>query len=183
MDSALTLHTQAFMWLVMAGFFMGGNFPECVFPGIFDIFGYGHQVGLIVSVYIAHLCLAVPPLHHDGHLASFRRCPTGLPVRARHASGFRRCKQRLVGAHCSRTRPRPELRPYESHAVDGCHLLRTLRLLLHAPRPRDPPQTFCRLADATAQAASHAFRLSTSVAYGGCWLLNRSTAMISSLCL
>ncbi|KAJ1359844.1 hypothetical protein KIN20_018659 [Parelaphostrongylus tenuis] len=48
-DSALILHTKAFSWLLMSGVFMGAEVPERFAPGVFDIFGYGHQ--------FFHLCI------------------------------------------------------------------------------------------------------------------------------
>ncbi|KAE9417398.1 hypothetical protein Angca_009137, partial [Angiostrongylus cantonensis] len=42
-DSSLILHTKAFSWLLMSGVFMGAEVPERFAPGVFDIFGYGHQ--------------------------------------------------------------------------------------------------------------------------------------------
>ncbi|KJH51467.1 hypothetical protein DICVIV_02384 [Dictyocaulus viviparus] len=48
-DTSLILHTKAFHWLLISGIFMGGHVPERFAPGVFDIFGYGHQ--------IFHLCI------------------------------------------------------------------------------------------------------------------------------
>ncbi|KAF8383024.1 hypothetical protein PRIPAC_72166 [Pristionchus pacificus] len=45
----MSVHTRAFTWLIVSGIFMGGNFPERFFPGIFDVIGYGHQ--------LFHLCV------------------------------------------------------------------------------------------------------------------------------
>ncbi|PIO70832.1 hypothetical protein TELCIR_07294, partial [Teladorsagia circumcincta] len=43
-DSSLVLHTNAFNWLMISGIFMGAKVPERFAPGLFDIFGYGHQM-------------------------------------------------------------------------------------------------------------------------------------------
>uniref|UniRef100_A0AC34RKC9 Uncharacterized protein n=1 Tax=Panagrolaimus sp. JU765 TaxID=591449 RepID=A0AC34RKC9_9BILA len=48
-DPGLSLHSSAFHWLLISGIFMGVNFPECLAPGKFDYFFYGHQ--------IFHLCI------------------------------------------------------------------------------------------------------------------------------
>lgn len=48
-DIGLPYHTSAFQWLLISGIFMGANVPECICPGLFDLFGYGHQ--------IFHICI------------------------------------------------------------------------------------------------------------------------------
>lgn len=50
-DATLHLHSQAFLWLLASGVFMGANVPERLWPGRFDLFGYGHQ--------LFHLCIAM----------------------------------------------------------------------------------------------------------------------------
>ncbi|KAE9552311.1 hypothetical protein FO519_004468 [Halicephalobus sp. NKZ332] len=49
LDPGLSLHSSAFMWLLISGIFMGANIPECFAPGRFDYFCYGHQ--------LFHLCI------------------------------------------------------------------------------------------------------------------------------
>lgn len=122
------------MWLILAGFFMGGNFPERVFPGVFDIFGYGHQVLLLIGLEgVIMYVLAVSSVHHDGHLACVGRSLPGLPVRPRHAGGLRHStKRHYVSAHRSRTSKRPKRRAHDLRACGSVRLLRILRLLLHA---------------------------------------------------
>uniref|UniRef100_A0AC35GX47 Uncharacterized protein n=1 Tax=Panagrolaimus sp. PS1159 TaxID=55785 RepID=A0AC35GX47_9BILA len=48
-DIGLPYHSSAFQWLLISGIFMGVNFPECICPGFFDYFCYGHQ--------IFHICI------------------------------------------------------------------------------------------------------------------------------
>ena len=43
-DDSLTQHSRAFYWLLLSGVFMGAQVPERFAPGLFDIYGYGHQV-------------------------------------------------------------------------------------------------------------------------------------------
>ncbi|XGW01588.1 hypothetical protein V3C99_014036 [Haemonchus contortus] len=56
-DSSLVLHTNAFNWLMISGIFMGAKIPERFAPGLFDIFGYGHQLfHLCVNMVAWNLC-------------------------------------------------------------------------------------------------------------------------------
>ncbi|PIO71451.1 hypothetical protein TELCIR_06654 [Teladorsagia circumcincta] len=56
-DSSLVLHTNAFNWLMISGIFMGAKVPERFAPGLFDIFGYGHQLfHLCVNMVAWNLC-------------------------------------------------------------------------------------------------------------------------------
>ncbi|PAV86108.1 hypothetical protein WR25_24432 isoform A [Diploscapter pachys] len=48
-DVSLRLHSRSFQWLLISGIFMGAQVPERFAPGVFDIFGYGHQ--------LFHLCV------------------------------------------------------------------------------------------------------------------------------
>lgn len=43
-DDTLDQHSHAFYWLLLSGIFMGAQVPERFAPGLFDIYGYGHQV-------------------------------------------------------------------------------------------------------------------------------------------
>jgi hypothetical protein len=45
-DISIVIHNRGFQWLLLSGIFMASNFPECCFPGRFDLVGYGHQVSL-----------------------------------------------------------------------------------------------------------------------------------------
>lgn len=64
-DLSLQLHTRGLQWLMLAGIFMGANFPECCAPGRFDLIGYGHQVSCL---HLNVAFLVFPCLCHDGDL-------------------------------------------------------------------------------------------------------------------
>ncbi|CAJ0589419.1 unnamed protein product [Cylicocyclus nassatus] len=62
-DESLYLHTNALNWLLLSGVFMGAKVPERFAPGLFDIFGYGHQLfHLCITMVAWNLCDAA---HYD----------------------------------------------------------------------------------------------------------------------
>ncbi|KAK6767177.1 hypothetical protein RB195_026451 [Necator americanus] len=62
-DNSLHLHSNAFSWLLFSGIFMGAKVPERFAPGLFDIFGYGHQLFHLCIIMVAwNLCDAA---HYD----------------------------------------------------------------------------------------------------------------------
>ncbi|VDM27808.1 unnamed protein product [Toxocara canis] len=58
-DFSLSLHTRAFIWLLISGFFISGQIPERFAPGLFDFFGYGHQLFHVCIIMVTwNLCEA-----------------------------------------------------------------------------------------------------------------------------
>ncbi|KAL6743175.1 hypothetical protein Aduo_016251 [Ancylostoma duodenale] len=78
-DNSLYLHTNAFNWLLFSGIFMGAKVPERFAPGLFDIFGYGHQLFHLCIIMVAwNLCEAA---HQDCKPSSWKS-PGNLAISA-----------------------------------------------------------------------------------------------------